>query len=341
MQNFKRCIASILLIALFVTLFSAGLIQCYYSFGRVELDVRKKLSGTIDVVASGASHIVQAFNPQIIDQELNCNSYALAESGLTMQARYDLLQKELARNPVKLVIIDISSDTLTRDSQKRGPQNDIRAIALHETRAERLEFMRKTLKPADYVKAYSYLLYESLVTLGHQLIVGRDFDYQLQTKGHEGMSAADVSQSDEELRRQLHSHRDSEPLVKENLDLLVDMIELCKQYQTDIIFVVVPVSENFSTQYAGMDDKFQAVRNLSAEYDIPIIDFNLLIHKKELFPDVNAFVDPSHMSEIGASTFSKQLSEILLSMKSGENIEKLFYDSYEEKDEILYGTLGK
>ena len=80
-----------------------------------ERKTRKDLAGTVDYLVVGASHAQLGFVPSVLDQELGVNSYNLSSLLMPVTGRYFLLEKEIKRNPVKTVVLEVSYDTLAID----------------------------------------------------------------------------------------------------------------------------------------------------------------------------------------------------------------------------------
>ena len=116
MRNFKRILKT-------VSLFLAVIIVLSVVFGALYLrgenydyqDYRERdaLAGELTMLINGASYVMYGIDPDVLDAYLGANvhSYNLTTSMLTLEGRYALLKKELERNPVKTVILEVSPDT--------------------------------------------------------------------------------------------------------------------------------------------------------------------------------------------------------------------------------------
>ena len=71
-------------------------------------------------------------------------------------------------------------------------------------------------------------------------------------------------------------------------------------------------------------------RELSETWGCPLYDFNLLKDKLERYPQDIGFYDGSHLQEEYAAVFTEDFAQILQMAQSGERVEDLFYDTYEE-----------
>ena len=112
--------------------------------------------------------------------------------------------------------------------------------------------------------------------------------------------------------------------------MLKKTLELCKQHNTEIILVVTPMPEVFNSLYSNLDKIYSPYYQLAEEYNACLLDFNLKKDKSDMYSDKIDFCNTTHMSGDGAVKFSYDLADILNRMDNGENIQKLFYGSYEQ-----------
>jgi signal transduction histidine kinase len=98
MHNFKKVISSVVVTILLFTVVSWTIIAPYmnseFSYFQ-DNKLRESIAGEIDVIAIGASHGLNAFDTGILDASLDCFSYNLSASMMTLDSKYYLLKKEL------------------------------------------------------------------------------------------------------------------------------------------------------------------------------------------------------------------------------------------------------
>ena len=117
MQTFKRFGLYVLSIALVVTLVSAAFIIPWLHTPTDYHDqaLREKLAGQIDTLIIGQSYAMDGVMPQKLDEALGTVTYNLSGSLMPVYGQAYMVKKELARNPIKHVIIEITPDTFTSD----------------------------------------------------------------------------------------------------------------------------------------------------------------------------------------------------------------------------------
>ena len=150
MRSFKRTLLKALVFVLSVALISAIIVEPYYQneiYHYQDASVRDHYAGTLDVLVCGSSHAYRAIVPEVLDRRLDCSSYNLSVSLMTMKGRYELLKKELDRNPVKLVILDASYNSMTR-------KGDIYQLGRYKNPLERLSYFFRTFRLDEYMEVY-------------------------------------------------------------------------------------------------------------------------------------------------------------------------------------------
>ena len=118
--------------------------------------------------------------------------------------------------------------------------------------------------------------------------------------------------------------------LPENVQKLEQMIQICKDMQVTCSIVVVPLSDAYLYASEGWDDFYEYMKAFSQEHNCELYDFNLLRNRYEIFSDTSSFYDISHMSNQGATAFSKVYADIMKRVMHGEAIDALFYSSYQE-----------
>ena len=128
MRNFKKTARAVLALLLCVLVLYAGYTAPYFygtAYYYQDASARSALRGSLNLLISGSSHAFRAFIPEQLDRTLGTESYNLACSMQTMEGRYRLLRKELERNPVQTVVIELSYNALTRSRAAEGPEGDL------------------------------------------------------------------------------------------------------------------------------------------------------------------------------------------------------------------------
>ena len=110
MHSFKKAMKSSMIFLILLTICTETIVYPYFhseTYHYQDGYVREELQGTLDFLICGASQAQRGISPMILDQKLGCNSYNIASPLMTLHSRYYMLEKELERNPVKTVIIEL------------------------------------------------------------------------------------------------------------------------------------------------------------------------------------------------------------------------------------------
>ena len=152
MRIFKHFLLYILSIALVVTLVSAAFIVPWLRMPTDFHDqaLRAKLAGQIDTIVIGQSYAMDGIVPSILDEKLGTRTYNLSGSLMPLLGQKYMLKKELARNPVRHVLLEITPDTFTTDENLTYGNGDSYVFARLDSMAERAEYLIRYVQPADW-----------------------------------------------------------------------------------------------------------------------------------------------------------------------------------------------
>ena len=327
MRNFKRTAFSVLCFLVVVALISVACIGFYYHTewqhfmdGRV----RRSLSGSLDFLIIGSSLAWNGFAPQVLDEELGVNSYNLSSGVMPMHAKTLMVEKELKRNPVKTVLIEIAYDTLTRDTAQDYSEGDEMVIARMDSWGERFEYMRTYLSINDVMNVYSRALLRGVqawLTLfrGEEGVVPARKGYYPRVSNDQTIAPEDVAAAYHKKTFSLADYR------QVNVDELVDLIETCRAYGAEPILVTFPISDRANWTIDHLVDYGVWMEEFCREHGCAFYNCNLLRDRYDLFSDSVSFFDPEHLSDAGAQAFTRRFSELLGEVWAGESIADAFY----------------
>lgn len=333
MQTFKRILLSALGLLCCLAILSVIVIEpalkteaAYYNDQRL----RRELSGSIDFIALGASHGLAAFDPRILDEELGCCSYNLSGSMMTSYSKLYLLNKELARNPVKTVVLEIAFDSFARDEAKEYAIGDAVTVERLDSVPERIAFMLRYVGLEDWMNVYSRGLAQG-ITGWKRILTGRaDSCVDAAAKGFLAKDPADLSLTPEQAAKRYAGREISSHRFQKTVDRLGEMIRVCREKDAKVIVCVTPLPDSTLWERSGWDDFRVWLKDYCEQTGCPCYDFNLLKARYELFSDTESFYDDGHMSAAGAAAFSRAFAQLLRRAEQGEDVSALFYASYDE-----------
>lgn len=333
MHNFKKIILHTALLIFFVIIILICSTLPYFwgeSYYYQDYKVRTSLSGKLDTLVIGSSHALRSIKPTVLNEKLNTKAYNLSSPLMSMYGRYVLLEKEINRNPIKTVYLEISYNALTLDRKTLGLEGDLYVLGRFDNVFERINFFTNAFTPDEYRKVLSDIIVRSKNSFSiHNTIE------QYKTFGYLSMPSNNQLLSDEVKEKVKNTKVLDTKIKEESLNYFDKIIKLCKNNDIRVIFVVTPVTERMILEYSNLDDIFSQYIDLAKEYNCEYYDFNLDKHRKKLYSEESSFYDNTHMSDSGAEIFSNRLTEIIEDVDRGNNVSNYFFNSYTELKKIL------
>lgn len=330
-------LALVLTAVLLLTAFCEAYLR-YPVYYYQDATVRQELAGTLDTLIVGSSHGFRAFIPQVLDEILGTSSYNLSGAMMTMQGRHELLKKELARNPVKTVIFELSFNALSRIREEDGPEGELYLLGRLDSTKERISYFFRAIPPSEYTEVLHDTFTRSKTAWG-MLLKGEVSEPQLKAgRGFLPEPTTDLSQSFNDAWESWHDGFVMENVEEENLDYLKKSVQLCQQKGIRVIFAVTPMADQTILGYSNLEVIRQKELELARELGVEFYDFNLLCSRSD-YPADTAFFDETHLSGSGAETFSRYFAEFLQKVDAHEPIDDLFYRTYTEAGYMILSCL--
>lgn len=332
MHNFRKAFISTLCFILLFAVISAVVIIPYWNSDAdyfQDAQLREELSGQITCFALGASHALTAFDPMIMDEKLDCCSYNLSGSMMTLDGKYHLLKKELARNPVDTVFLEVSFDTLNRREDQEFAIGDEVTISRLDSTSERLSYLTDYVSVDDYLNLYSRHFITSLSHFGSFYKSGFTGGVDKEKRGYTPSESSDLTLSPESAINGLDTQKIAANYSSESVEKLNRLVELCKSYDIRLIFVVTPLSDSLLWKSSDMDSFYTWLSNYCKDIGCELYDLNLIRDRYSLFNDSTSFKDLDHLSNTGAEIFTSVLCDICNLAKQGHSVSDRFYRSYE------------
>ena len=338
MRNFSKIITHSLLLVTFVFILLVASMAPYFygeTYYYQDYRVRKSLSGTLDTLIIGSSHALRSVKPTILNEELNIKSYNLSSPLMSMYGRYVLLKKEIERNPIKTVYIELSYNALTLNKANLGLEGDLYLLGRLDNAKERIDFAKKVFTKDEYKKVFSDTIQRSKAALSE---FSSERPEQYETFGYLPVPSNDKSLTIEEKKEIFNTESINTTINPENLEYFDNFIEICREHNINIVLIVTPVSESMILKHKNMDEAFSPYLELAKKYNLKYYDFNLDKKRTELYSEKTAFYDTTHLSDSGATIFSHRFSEIINEVNEGNNVSDVFYESYDKLKETIFKT---
>lgn len=335
MHNFRKIILHALLLLVFVVILLYGFMAPYFH-GEVyyyqDYRVRNSLKGKIDTLVVGSSHALRSVKPTVLNEKLNVKAYNLSSPLMSMYGRYTLLKKEIDRNPVKTVYIELSYNALTLDRASLGYEGDLYVLGRLDNIAERLDFVKNAFTWEEYGMVFKDTIERSKNALERS---SKDIIDQYETYGYLSVPSNDYSLTLEEKKEILNTESFDPVIKEENLKYFNEFIKMCKDNNIRIVLIVTPVTEKLILEYINSDEVFSQYKKLAQENDCEYYDFNLDKKRSELYSEETSFYDATHMSDSGAEVFSARLAEIIKQVDEGKDVSNEFYETYDILKETI------
>lgn len=340
MRIFKRFFLYVLSIALVVILVSAAILLPWIHTPTDGHDqaLRGRLAGQIDTLVIGQSYAMNGVVPAKLDEKLGTHTYNLSGSLMPIYGQQYMIEKELARNPVKHVLIEITPDTFTNDEMQTYGNGDSYIVARLDSMAERLDYLVRMVPPSDWPNIYARSLLQGLRSLAYGLLGKADLIDDA-NMGFIPLETKNVALDADWARAYHQSMGIFHNPLPENVEKYTSLIQACQQAGCDVTIFYTPVSHGKVWQLYDQDTFLDWARDLAAQYDVPLFDFNLLKERYTLLSDSSSFNDNNHLSGEGAAIFSAVMGDVLARYRAGEDISDLFYADYREviHDSIYWG----
>jgi len=329
MRIFKRFILYVASIVLVITLVSATFIIPWLNTPTDDHDqaLRARLAGQIDTLIIGQSYAMDGIMPTKLDEKLGTTTYNLSGSLMPVYGQKYMVEKELARNPVKNVIIEITPDTFTTNQRTTYGNGDSYIVARLDSFTERLDYMVRHVQFTDWPNIYARVLLLSMRSALNQLR-GRVDLIDDSNMGFNPQRGQDVSGDQAWAQAAYQSSSVFGNPIEENISQYEELIQVCIDAGCDVTLVYTPVCHAKIWQLYDQDAFLDWAHGIADKYNVPVFDFNLLKSRYELFNDYTSFSDDNHLSEEGAAVFSEVMADILFHYRSGENVSDFFYPTY-------------
>lgn len=332
MQTFKKTIFITTLLLLVVAIISAIIIEpmiiseCnYYS----DASYRKETAGNYDFLFIGDSDGMTAFSPDIFDSKTGCTSYNLSETMLTSGSTYYLLKKEIKRNKIKNVAIQISCTTFGRTPENEHGDGDSVTVQRLDSFADRVVFLHNHSSINESMDIYSRLLVSGLSSWKSLAFLNSNNS----EKSAKGWYPKEENNLYLNRDKAIQTYNSTELSINTNIDFVQEyneIIKLCNDNNINAFFVILPYSDEYTWAQKNLDYIKNYLDEFSLKLNTPVYDFNLYKEKNSFFSDKYSYCDSFHMSEKGGIAFTTCFADFYNNRIVADNKLNSFYDSYVE-----------
>ena len=331
MRIFKRFGLYVACVVLVAAVLSAALIVPWLHTPTDFHDqaLRARLAGQIDTLIIGQSYAMDGIVPSKLDERLGTHTYNLSGSLMPIHGQRYMVEKELARNPVRHILIEITPDTFTCDERTTYGNGDSYVVARLDSMSERLDYMLRCVPLEDWPNIYARMLMLSARSAVNR-VLGRTERIDEGNRGFNPQKAENVALSPERARAWHQGMSIFNAPREENVRAFEALLQSCLQSGCSVALIYTPVSHGKVWQLYDQDEFHRWALELAEKYGVPLFDFNLLKGRYELFSDETSFSDENHLSREGAEAFSAVMADVLCRYRAGEDVSALFYPSYRE-----------
>lgn len=295
-----------------------------------DADTRKQTAGDYDFLFIGDSDGLTAFRPSLFDEQTGYTSYNLSSTMMTTETERYLLEKEMQRNPVKHVVLQFSYETFCRDPEREHGDGNSTTVQRLDNFGECCDFLIRNVDVDQCMDIHSRLLTVGLSFWKDKLTGNLKSNYDASARGWRCTAGNDLQLSDEEVVSVYNSRTLSMEFTHDYTEEIASIFRLCKDYNVDIIVVILPVSAEHIWRIDGWDRFYDWASDFCADNQVPMYDFNLYKGKNDLFSDAVSYKDYAHMSEEGANAFSTAFGQVMQVLSEGKDPSSMFYTSYSE-----------
>lgn len=324
MRSFKRAVLVTLSVLVLFCALSALVFAGY--FHTTERSYQswpacKALAGTLDTLFCGSSQGKNALIPARYDAATGSESYNLGTAMISMRDRRELLARELDRNPVRTVYLELSYESLSRDEAAEGIEGRIYALGAQETFFQRLRYVFTRFGVGDWRALYSDTFAKGI--RGWKAILSgsrRPVPYE-DTRGYEALPSADLSAAAPEPMEPVSTAQ-----RPENLSELRAIAALCRERGVRLVLVTVPISPTRIWRVPELDTIRAQLQAFADENGLEYYDYNL--YRAADYSARDCFANEQHMSGAGAERFMADFLAVEAGLAAGEDVRPLFYESY-------------
>lgn len=303
----------------------------------------------IDTLFLGSSHVFSSTDPRILEEMWGEDVFLASSSVQKPDVSYYLLKEATKHYDLDRVFLDMyyfqfrEEDSAERNnellkyiyavSDYMNPSFDKISFILDAVPRE--NWLRAFLPAIRYSDKLFDLEYIDTVVKAKKSDNYRNYSVGNSYKGFFGISTTEETANDDRYWLQLADDLGYELVCEENIKAysrkyLDKIISLCKEKNIELVLYCVPMTDYHLAVLGNYDQYTNYVKELAKDNDIEFYDFNMLSPEYASFDD-RMFGDTHHTNYDGAEYFTQKLGELINRKKQGEDIDKYFCNSVEDK----------
>lgn len=339
MHSFKKLVKTVLIFAVFFIIGSI-VVMAPYLMGEnnfyQDASIRKEVQGTTEVAVVGASRAVRGIDLKILEEKTGKSYYTYANMSMSPKGKYYMLKKELKRNPIDTVILEVSYDTIFYNRDEIGSEGDIYTIGRFANPLEAGAFFFWAIHPSEYVDTYHFLMMQGVE--GYKDILKRDFRFKNNEETfYKGYKAylLDHKNMKANYKKLYHTMRLYDEINEEAVEYTQNIVDLCKANDIRVIMVSMPIAKQYMVKYSDFDLFTDWIHKFAGENELEYYPFDIMKERDSLLSEKKDFKNSTHLHNTGAKKFTEYLAETLNKVDAGEDVSDQFFHTYKEYYESI------
>ncbi len=266
---------------------------------------------SLDIVILGSSHAYYGFAPEVIDYNLNSNSFVYATPGATIEHSYYQLKNILKKQSPKIVVLELFTlADLRNDNVKLHKSIDTLPLNL-----DKINAINENIDPSDNDKLNFYFPLKLYHTEWKENSIMKKIGNRLKINYEKNITGFNFTSDvlDKEDKNVL-SEKSVYSQVKNNLppervESIENIIRLCKDNDIKIVFTVTPYINQVDFPPVEIKKILNFLDQLIVDNNIIVVNYN------ELYEELNItkgdLFDEGQVNVFGAVKLSNYLSEYI------------------------------
>lgn len=269
---------------------------------------------SIQIAGIGNSDLYSAFSPTILWDDYGYTSTIIAAPRLTVANAYELLKQLLKTQSPQVLFIE--TDMLYKDV----PNKSKKAFEEYKKSTAQLQF-NKFINNFDSNRFQTTIENHFTIFLFHDRWKGKNVK-KTGDNAHGYYFSKDIvsMKSVDHMKKT----EEKESIVQENLDLLDDMIQLCKKNNITVVFLEMPSVTSWSME------RHNAVQELADSYHYDFIDCNTIMDKVGIDVKRHFRDKGNHLNYYGAKKVTKYVGNYLSKYNLEDRTENPDYEYWKE-----------